>query len=171
MCASARRLSAALSGDRADDAKAAKPQSHVKPIPRKNRMPFTLHEQIAFVCHEANRAYCESISDFSIKPWDAAQEWQRESSRKGVLFALEALRAGREPSLAAQHESWMREKVATGWKYGPIKDAEKKEHPCIVPYDELNGLQKIKDSIFIGIVKAFFAEFREEIELSAIKAA
>lgn len=133
-------------------------------------MPFTIHEQIACVCHEANRAYCETISDFSQKSWADAEEWQRESARKGVKFALAELFAGREPSPAAQHESWLKEKLATGWKYGPIKDAEKKEHPCIMPYLELNGLQKIKDSIFIGIVKAFFAEFREELELSDLRA-
>ena len=134
-------------------------------------MPFTLWEQIAKVCHEANRAYCETISDFSQKPWDQAEEWQRESARNGVLFALKELQAGREPSPRAQHEAWMADKAVAGWKYGPIKDPQKKEHPCMVPYDELTGLQKIKDSIFLAIVGAFFREFREELELSAIKKA
>ena len=132
-------------------------------------MPFTLTEQIAFVCHEANRAYCATVSDYSQKAWHDAEEWQRESARNGVRFALAELGAGRQPSPSAQHDAWMAEKLAQGWKYGPIKDAEKKEHPCIVPYDELNGLQKIKDSIFLGVVQAFFSEFREELELSAIK--
>jgi hypothetical protein len=132
------------------------------------KMPFTLYEQIACVCHEANRSYCMTISDYSQKPWHDAEDWQRVSARKGVNFALMELSAGREPSPAAQHDSWLKEKLAEGWKYGPIKNAETKEHPCIVPYEELSGPQKIKDLIFLGIVKAFFVEFREELEMSAI---
>ena len=35
----------------------------------------------------------------------------------------------------AAHEANREE--ADGWKYGPVKDPEKKEHPCFVPYDDL----------------------------------
>lgn len=52
------------------------------------------------------------------------------------------------------HENWLKQKMAEGWVYGPIKDPEKKEHPCCVPYEELPPEQKIKDTIFIDIVHA-----------------
>ena len=39
---------------------------------------------------------------------------------------------------------------------GPVKDADRKEHPCFVPYDELPADQKAKDYMFCGIVEAFF---------------
>jgi hypothetical protein len=53
---------------------------------------------------------------------------------------------------AASHESWLAEKEATGWKYGPVKDADKKEHPCFVPYNELPPAQQSKDYLFRAIV-------------------
>ena len=34
----------------------------------------------------------------------------------------------------------------------PVKDADKKEHPCLVPYEQLPTEQKVKDAIFRVIV-------------------
>jgi hypothetical protein len=36
-----------------------------------------------------------------------------------------------------EHESWVRERISTGWVYGEIKDIEKKISPYILPYDAL----------------------------------
>lgn len=108
-------------------------------------------EPIARVCHEANRAYCETIGDFSQKPWDQAEEWQRESAIKGVEYALQ--HPGATPS--AQHEAWLKDKEQQGWKYGPVKNPETKEHPCFLPYEELEPEQRIKDHLFRAIVMVF----------------
>ena len=105
---------------------------------------------IAQVAHQTNKAYCESIGDSSQPNWDDAPEWQRDSAVNGVIFHIDNPDAG--PS--ASHESWLDEKVADGWVYGPVKDPEKKEHPCIVPYDELPEEQKIKDTLFLNVVNA-----------------
>lgn len=113
--------------------------------------------QIARICHEANLAYCSSIGDQSQLSWDAAPEWQRESAVNGVQFHLTEAEAGREPSPSASHENWLKEKTEQGWRYGPEKNVETKEHPCFLPYDELPTEQKQKDFIFIGIVKAFLS--------------
>ncbi len=106
--------------------------------------------QIAEICHEANRAYCHTIGDGSQKPWNEAAEWQRESAVKGVEFAIANPNAG--PS--AQHESWMKEKQESGWRYGAVKSPERKEHPCLVEYHFLPESQRLKDSLFIAIVRA-----------------
>ena len=42
----------------------------------------------------------------------------------------------------AVHATWMREREAAGWKFGPKRDDTKKEHPCLVPYDELSEEEK-----------------------------
>ncbi len=34
-------------------------------------------ETIAKVCHEANRAYCQTIGDNSQLAWEQAEEWQQ----------------------------------------------------------------------------------------------
>lgn len=107
-------------------------------------------EQIAKVCHETNRAYCETLGDISQDFWENAPEWQRTSAINGVRFHLENPGAGPSHS----HDSWLKEKEEAGWKYGPIKDPVKKEHPCYVPYDQLPEEQKKKDALFIAIVNA-----------------
>ncbi len=105
---------------------------------------------IARVCHEANRAYCLGIGDNSQPTWDSAPDWQKQSAENGVKFHLEHPDA--LPSHS--HEEWLKEKAANGWKYGPVKNPEAKEHPCFVPYDELPEEQKRKDALFIAIVRA-----------------
>ena len=105
---------------------------------------------IASVCHAVNKAYCEALGDFSQPAWEDAPEWQRESAKAGVEFHIEHPEAGPE----ASHESWLAQKKKNGWKYGPVKDAEKKEHPCFVPFNELRNEQQAKDFIFRAIVHA-----------------
>lgn len=101
-------------------------------------------ENIAQVAHELNKAYCESIGDNSQPDWDNAPEWQKSSAINGVQFHLDNPDA--PPS--ASHESWLKQKTEEGWKYGDVKDPEKKEHPCFVPYDQLPTEQKSKDFLF-----------------------
>lgn len=112
--------------------------------------------QIARICHEANRAYCLTLGDNSQPSWEDAPDWQKSSAEKGVVFHLTTLNNGEQPKPSASHESWLKEKEADGWKYGPVKDAEKKEHPCYVPYDQLPKEQQMKDYIFCSIVTAFW---------------
>lgn len=105
-------------------------------------------EACARAAHEANRAYCIAQGDTSQPSWDDAPEWQRSSARNGVLGAI----SGNTPEQS--HEGWLAEKAATGWKYGAVKDPEKKEHPCFVPYAELPPAQRAKDAVFIATVNA-----------------
>lgn len=112
------------------------------------KVPFA--ERVAKVCHEANRAYCETMGDFSQKSWEEAPSWQKESAMEGVNFRLQNPGA----PASAMHEKWVAHKQKDGWKYGPIKDVEKKEHPCMVLYSELDPAQRTKDHIFSSIVDA-----------------
>lgn len=105
---------------------------------------------IAAACHEANRHYCRSIGDTSQPAWDDAPEWQRSSALTGVTKIL----SGEVTTPEQSHESWMAQKLAEGWAYGPVKDTEAKTHPCLVPYEQLSDEHRMKATIFHGIVKA-----------------
>lgn len=105
-------------------------------------------ENIAKVCHEANRSYCEAIGDNSQKLWHDAQPWQKDSAIEGVTFCLN----NPDAPASANHESWLENKKAAGWTYGKYKDEQKKKHPCIVPYDELPLEQRLKDVLFKAVV-------------------
>ena len=36
------------------------------------------------------------------------------------------------------HENWARGRMDEGWRYGPRRDDARKEHPNLVPYEELS---------------------------------
>jgi len=105
---------------------------------------------IAIICHHANKAWCEENGDFTQTDWDSAQEWQKDSAIDGVKFRL----ANPDAKEDAQHNAWMESKIKDGWVYGEVKDAEKKTHPCIVPFEELPLFQQKKDKLFCAIVDA-----------------
>jgi hypothetical protein len=111
-------------------------------------------EQVAEICHEANRAYCKTMGDLSQKPWDESPDWQRNSAIEGVRYRWR----NRDASAESMHESWRALKLRDGWKYGAIKDPEKKEHPCMVPYAELPPEQRRKDHLFAAIFDVMLRE-------------
>lgn len=99
---------------------------------------------VARATHQVNKQYCMTHGDDSQPDWEDAPEWQKQSARNGVIFLLD----NPHSPISASHESWMKEKEENGWVYGPVKDPEKKEHPCMVPYDDLPEHQKFKDLLF-----------------------
>lgn len=101
---------------------------------------------IAAACHMVNRAYCIGIGDNSQPRWEEAPEWQRDSARNGVRAVLNG---GTAYSPEDSHKSWLAQKQAEGWTFGPVKDPEKKQHPCMVPYAELPEEQRRKDTLFL----------------------
>lgn len=109
-----------------------------------------LIKKIAQACHEANRIYCERVNDMSIAPWASAPNWQKETQLKGVIFAV----ANPDATAEQMHERWAAVKIADGWKYGSTKNAETKEHPCLLPYAALGREQQYKDLLFKAIVNA-----------------
>lgn len=43
------------------------------------------------------------------------------------------------------HDVWAVGRINQGWKYGKQRNDEKKETPCLVPYEELPELEKDYD--------------------------
>lgn len=72
-----------------------------------------------------------------------------ESSVDGLMFLSD------HPGACAEdmHINWCNNRIAHGWKYGPVKDEAKKEHPCLVPWDKLPLEERMKDYNFLGAAK------------------
>jgi hypothetical protein len=109
-----------------------------------------MEQNIARICHQANKAWCEADGDLSQVDWEDAEEWQRESAIRGVRFAL----AHPDAPDSAQHDAWMADKLKDGWRHGDVKDATAKTHPCIVPFEDLPPHQQTKDRLFRAVVRA-----------------
>lgn len=43
------------------------------------------------------------------------------------------------------HNVWARNRIDQGWSYGPQLDADRKHHPCLVPYEDLPESEKLYD--------------------------
>ena len=43
------------------------------------------------------------------------------------------------------HDVWALNRFKEGWTYGPVRDDIKKQHPCLVPYEELPESEKEYD--------------------------
>ena len=119
-------------------------------VPGEFERKIMTEEQIARAAHEVNRAYCQALGDMSQLIWEEAPQWQRDSALLGVRLHT----ANPSASPAASHESWMAQKVADGWTYGPEKNPDLKQHHCIVSFDALPVAQQAKDYIFRGVVHA-----------------
>ena len=85
------------------------------------------------------------------KPWSEREQDFKEqfieivgdlcSGKKGFLDYEEA------------HDSWMKKYLEMGWKYGEEYNSEKRIHPDLVSYDDLSPKEKIKDEVFVRLVK------------------
>jgi hypothetical protein len=108
--------------------------------------------------HEANRIYCAVLGDESQVAWAHAPQWQRDSAILGIKGIVED-----NATPADSHQSWLAEKERTNWKFGLVKDAELKTHPCMVPYDQLPKEQQAKDHLFGAVARAMYAALFPEL--------
>lgn len=111
-------------------------------------------QQIAQACHENNRAYCHTLGDYSQPAWGFLSKEMQETTINGVRFHL----ANPDVSPKLAHENWMKDKAANGWVYGPSKDIMKKQHPNMIPYNDLPKEERTKDLLFgalVSILKTF----------------
>lgn len=56
------------------------------------------------------------------------------------------------------HDLWALQRMSEGWSFGPRRDDHRKEHPCLVPYEELPETEKEYDrSAAMQTLKAIVA--------------
>jgi len=57
------------------------------------------------------------------------------------------------PTPEEAHNSWWRAYEEMGWTYGPVRDTDKKTHPDMVSFHELEQREQDKDAVFLALVK------------------
>lgn len=45
------------------------------------------------------------------------------------------------------HDTWSRQRMSEGWVYGSQRNDDRKEHPCLIAYEELPDSEKEYDRI------------------------
>lgn len=110
----------------------------------------------------------------SMAPWEQLPESLRQSNisqAADIGVKMEAIGAIVVPESAAapeftftdqeveflaerEHERWMREKTAAGWKYGQPRDDERKFHPDLRDWGDLSEADRDKDRSAIRALPA-----------------
>ena len=47
------------------------------------------------------------------------------------------------------HENWAFQRIFDGWEYGTSRNDAAKQHPCLVPYEELPEAEKDYDRLMV----------------------
>ena len=95
------------------------------------------------LCADANGELCDKSQ------CDSAENESAEEKTEKVSAYLPMPAETRDVELAEEfvdlvekmaknvHEVWAANRIAEGWRYGKVRDDARKEHPCLVPYEEL----------------------------------
>lgn len=81
-------------------------------------------------------------------PWEEREQIFKDQFKDVIEKQCSELRSGNPEDL---HNSWMKQYKEMGWKHGDEYNREKKTHPDLVPYDELEQREQDKDSVFIEL--------------------
>lgn len=107
-------------------------------------------QRIAQVTHEAMRAWQKANGQAPAPPWSRAPKWMKESSVASVSWRLNNPNA----PTSAQHDQWIAQKKTDGWRFGKMKDANKKRHPMMIPHRSLPLFERRKDALVNAVVDA-----------------
>ena len=66
----------------------------------------------------------------------------------------------------AEHDRWVAALVTDGWRHGPApKDPQRKTHPLILPWDELEPAEQEKDRDAIRAIPGMLARVGYAIQM------
>ena len=65
-------------------------------------------------------------------------------------MSLEHLQPLLEELAKNAHEMWSQKRIEDGWVYGPKRDDDKKTHPSLIPYEELDESEKSYDRALVN---------------------
>src|SRR5271166_2675143 len=89
-------------------------------------------EAAARIVHEAHRALQAWLEDpCPAQPWDTLTPGQREM----VINMVRLVQRGFPYEYV--HQIWVDKMTQEGWTWGAVKDPGGRQHPCVVPWEEL----------------------------------
>ena len=114
-------------------------------------VPKTLAERRAKFAYEAARVEnAMAKRPINPEPW----EERDEKFRKNMIMAVSRqCGKGRMASSKKLHDDWVRAYKEMGWVYGKKRDAEKKTHPDMVPFNKLGRKEQEKDWVFFMLAE------------------
>lgn len=110
-----------------------------------------LNERRALFVYEAARLHAIALECPVVpKPWGVREP----EFKKQFIELIGDLCAGKRtfPTPEAAHKSWMDKYIEMGWSYGETYDPDNKIHPDLVPFDDLDPKEMIKDEVFMNLV-------------------
>lgn len=133
-------------------------------------------EQIAYIVHEAHRAYQAAVDPLRTThvmpapPWVTMTKWQKETVIGLVKLVRGDLQQGldvlydppgvygpaslTDEILAARaHALWVQRMEGKGWTWGGDKDPQKKTHPNLVSWDLLPEEERAKTLQAVAIAR------------------
>lgn len=140
-----------------------------------------IHEE--YVQHEREKGHTLETNP-SMVPWDKLPESLKESNRRqaeGIRSKLEAIGCDiaittdwspqlvefspEEVELMAEmeHDRWVRDRLAAGWRYDRIKNLERKASPYLVPWAQLSEEIKDRDRNTVRAIPALLAKVRFQV--------
>jgi hypothetical protein len=125
-------------------------------------------DEIAIALHSGYLGAAETVRDESaaaLRPWDDLPQNLRDANRAAAEHAplmlaaigraLAPIASDADPAPLSndemeiltkiEHRRWIAERIAHGWRYGPMRDDRQMLHPDMVPYESLSNAAKEKD--------------------------
>ena len=122
-------------------------------------------EDLARICHEAHLALRIGLNDSADDAhFDALPQWRKDL----VTGEVRMIREGK--SHAEVHQAWVDRLREKGWRWGIYRDVQLKQHPNLVPYDDLPVSEKAKvRQAFRIVLTHVMPEALEEIAYQDIR--
>jgi len=111
-------------------------------------MKSLIERRSEFVYNAARLAAIGANAPVIPLEWEEREEPFREQFMKVIERQCGEQRSKSPEEL---HDSWMQSYFNMGWKYGEKYSREDKTHPDLVPYSDLEQLERDKDAVFIAL--------------------